>query len=72
MTKDGAVFTRSKAKGEIRYPPCDIRDNELAREHRRFEMYPMGDIEQYPRHIPYNSDKKTFQEKTGRESFECM
>lgn len=30
----------------------------------------MGHIAEYPRHIPYNSEKKTFQEKTGRESFE--
>jgi hypothetical protein len=30
----------------------------------------MGDIAEYARHIPYNSDKKSFQERTGRESFE--
>lgn len=29
-------------------------------------------IVEYPRHIPYNSEKKSFLEKTGRESFEGM
>jgi hypothetical protein len=71
MSKDGAVFTKGKTRGELRYPPCETRDAELARQHQRFEMYPMGEIQLYPRHIPYNSEKKSFQEKTGRESFEC-
>jgi len=70
MTKDGAVFNKGKIRGELRYPPCETRDAELARHHERFEVYPMGEIQQYPRHIPYNSEKKSFQEKTGRESFE--
>ncbi|KAN0087393.1 Transcription regulator HTH, APSES-type DNA-binding domain containing protein [Elaphomyces granulatus] len=32
----------------------------------------MGQISHYPRHIPYNSEKKSFLEKTGRESFEVF
>lgn len=30
----------------------------------------MGKIGEYCRHIPYNSEKKGFLERTGRESFE--
>ncbi|KAI9374693.1 hypothetical protein BJX61DRAFT_263841 [Aspergillus egyptiacus] len=72
MAKDAPVFNRGKAKGEVRYPPCEERDEELARLHREFRIHPFGNIADYPRHIPYNSDKKTFQELTGRESFEVF
>ncbi|KAM5438470.1 hypothetical protein MferCBS31731_005047 [Microsporum ferrugineum] len=37
-----------------------------------FEIHPMGHITEFPRHIPYNSEKKSFLEKTGRESFEVF
>lgn len=70
LTKDAPVFTRGKIRGELRYPPCEERDEELARLHREYQIHPMGRIAEYPRHIPYNSDKKSFQERTGRESFE--
>ncbi|KAL5355065.1 hypothetical protein BJX96DRAFT_170315 [Aspergillus floccosus] len=72
VAKDAAVFTEGKPRGKVRYPPCEERDEELAKRHREFQLYPMGNISEYPRHIPYNSDKKTFQEKTGRESFEVF
>ncbi|KAL1873335.1 hypothetical protein Plec18167_006384 [Paecilomyces lecythidis] len=70
VAKDAPIFTRGKTRGEVRYPPCEEQDEVLAEEHRRFEIHPMGHIAEYPRHIPYNSEKKSFQEKTGRESFE--
>lgn len=70
VAKDAAIFTKAKPRGEVRYPPCEERDEELARKHREFRIHPMGDIVEYARHIPYNSDKKSFQERTGRESFE--
>ncbi|KAG2417953.1 hypothetical protein HFD88_001052 [Aspergillus terreus] len=72
VAKDAAVFIEGKPRGKVRYPPCEERDEELAKRHREFQIYPMGNIADYPRHIPYNSDKKTFQEKTGRESFEVF
>lgn len=31
-----------------------------------------GEIMRYPRTIPYKSDKKSFEEKTGRSKFEGM
>jgi hypothetical protein len=70
MTKDGAVFAKGKIKGEVNFPPFEQFDEETAREVQKFEVYPLGKIQEYCRHIPYNSEKKTFLEKTGRESFE--
>jgi hypothetical protein len=70
MTKDGAVFTKGKIVGDVNYPPFDSLDEEITHEIRKFRVYPLGKIQMYPRHIPYNSEKKTFLEKTGRESFE--
>ena len=70
LTKDGPVFTKGKIRGELRYPPCEERDEDLTRLHREFQIHPLGSIADYPRHIPYNSDKKSFQDRTGRESFE--
>lgn len=70
ISKDAAIFSKGKPTGEVRYQPCEFQDEEIAVEHRRFQIYPMGQIAQYCRHIPYNSEKKSFLEKTGRESFE--
>ena len=70
MSKDSAIFVTGKPKGEIRYRPCEIQTDEIAAQHAQFHVYPIGHITEYCRHIPYNSDKKSFLEKTGRESFE--
>jgi len=70
MTKDGAVFAKGKIKGEVNYPPFENLDEETMREVQKFRVYPLGKIQEYCRHIPYNSEKKSFLEKTGRESFE--
>ena len=72
MTKDGAIFAKGKVKGEINYPPFEDLDQEAMREVQKFHVYPLGKISEYCRHIPYNSEKKSFMEKTGRESFEGM
>ncbi|KAJ5156834.1 hypothetical protein N7492_009637 [Penicillium capsulatum] len=69
MAKDSAVFRKGNTQGEVRYPPCEVRSPELARIHREFKLHPFGSIAEYPRHIPYQSEKKSFQEKTGRDSF---
>lgn len=84
MAKDAPVFNRNPARGEVHYPPFEVSDKcamltkkerqELAENHRRFNIYPNGDedglIRDYVRHIPYNSEKKAFSDKTGREAFE--
>ena len=72
MAKDAPVFRPGKIQGECRYPPHENRDEELERAHEQFMMKPMGSIAKFPRHIPYASDKKSFQEKTGRDSFHGM
>lgn len=70
MTKDGAVFVKGKIKGEVKFPPFERLDEETIREVEKFQVHPLGKIQEYSRHIPYNSEKKSFLEKTGRESFE--
>jgi hypothetical protein len=70
MTKDGAVFAKGKIKGDVNFPPFEDFDAKDLQEIQRYKIYPLGKIEQYCRHIPYNSEKKSFLEKTGRESFE--
>ncbi|PGH13496.1 hypothetical protein AJ79_03626 [Helicocarpus griseus UAMH5409] len=72
ISKDAAVFTRGRIRGELRYPPCEYQNQELEEAHRELQIHPMGHITEYPRHIPYNSEKKSFLEKTGRESFEVF
>ena len=70
ISKDQAVFIRGTIRGECRYPPHEYQDETLAAYHEKFEVFPIGEIAEYPRHIPYNSEKKLFMEKTGRECFE--
>jgi hypothetical protein len=70
MPKDAAVFTKSKPKGAINFQPYEDLDELSLHRVRNFQVYPLGKIREYSRHIPYNSGKKDFFEKTGRESFE--
>ncbi|RDW65709.1 putative APSES transcription factor Xbp1 [Aspergillus mulundensis] len=72
MAKDAPIFQRGKPRGEVRYPPHEDPSGRFARYHRDFRIHPCGNIADYPRHIPYNSDKKSFQDRTGRESFEVF
>ncbi|KAI0391664.1 hypothetical protein F5Y17DRAFT_478479 [Xylariaceae sp. FL0594] len=72
MPKDAAVFTKSKPKGAINFRPYENLDEPSLRLVRKFQVYPLGKMEEYSRHIPYNSGKKDFYEKTGRESFEVF
>ena len=70
LAKDAAIFTRGKVQGFIRYPPCEQYDTGTVNELRTFSVHPLGEIADYRRHIPYNSDKKGFLAKTGRGAFE--
>lgn len=69
MPKDAPLFRPGPTRGEVRYPPFETSDETILQHHREFELHPLGKIAEFPRHIPYQSDKKTFQEKTGRDSF---
>lgn len=70
MGKDAAVFSKGKAKGVVNFQPYENLDETSIREVRRHQVFPFGEIQEYCRHIPYNSGKKDFFQKTGRESFE--
>ena len=70
MPKDVAVFTKGRAKGLVGFPPHERLDEASLRQVRKYHVFPFGKIQEYCRHIPYNSGKKDFFEKTGRESFE--
>ena len=87
LVKDAAIFVRGTAKQPVHHQPFECTENaiclsseqqqELARQHARFQVYPNGRgnagfIADYQRHIPYSSDKKTFFGKTNRDAFEGM
>ncbi|KAI4603126.1 hypothetical protein KJ359_005918 [Pestalotiopsis sp. 9143b] len=72
MPKDAAVFTKAKPKGIINFRPFEQLDESSMREVQKYQVFPLGSIQEYCRHIPYNSGKKDFFEKTGRESFEVF
>jgi hypothetical protein len=70
MPKEAAVFIKAKAKGVINFRPFERLSEMSIRDVRKYQVFPFGKIQEYCRHIPYNSGKKDFFEKTGRESFE--
>jgi hypothetical protein len=73
IPKDAPIFSEgNKIVGFVNYPPYETEGNHsLAVEHDRFQVYPRGEIyKKGIRHIPYNSDKKDFLDKTGRDAFE--
>jgi hypothetical protein len=73
VPKDAPIFSEgNKIVGIVNYPPHEAGDDhDLAAQHQRFQVYPLGEIHRKGvRHIPYNSDKKDFLDKTGRDAFE--
>jgi hypothetical protein len=73
IPKDAPVFSEgNKIVGLVNYPPHEAEgDQNLAIQQKRFQIYPLGEIfRKGVRHIPYNSDKKDFLDKTGRDAFE--
>lgn len=63
-------MTKSKPLGSINFAPFEEIDQTSYREMCRFRVSPFGKIRQSCQRIPYNSSKKDFFEKTGRESIE--
>lgn len=70
MAKDGAIFAKGKTKGPVNYPPFPYQETKIWAEVQQFVVSPLRNLVDYARHIPYNSEKKSFLERTGRESFE--
>lgn len=69
MTKE-LLTVKSKPRGPINYWPYQDVDDVARRAVEKFQVTPFGQIHNCCAHIPYNSGKKDFYEKTGRESFE--
>ncbi|KAK0645656.1 hypothetical protein B0T16DRAFT_457665 [Cercophora newfieldiana] len=72
MARDHQMPGRSRSKGAVNFPPFEDVDEHSVREVRRFQVHSFGSIRGTCRRIPYNSGKKEFTQKTGRESFEVF
>lgn len=70
MSNDPSPVSKYKPRGVIKYYPFENLEDISRREVHRFRVSPFGRIQESCAHIPYNSGKKDFFEKTGRESFE--
>jgi hypothetical protein len=70
MTENLKGHPRSKIKGAVNYPPFEALDDASLQLVRRFQVHPFGSIQETSERIPYNSGKKDFFSKTGREGFE--
>ncbi|WZH41387.1 Apses transcription factor xbp1 [Fusarium acuminatum] len=68
--KDPNNMAKSKLRGHVRFSPFENLNEVALHEIHRFRVTPFGHIQETCLHIPYNSGKKDFFEKTGRESFE--
>ncbi|KAL8869574.1 MAG: hypothetical protein Q9174_004175 [Haloplaca sp. 1 TL-2023] len=69
LCKDEATFVKGKPQVEVKYWPCEDQDEQAAAEHKKYKVYPIGQIVEYCKHVPYRSEKKTFLSRTGREGF---
>ncbi|CAI4212589.1 unnamed protein product [Parascedosporium putredinis] len=71
--RDSGSFTKTaRPRGTIKFHPYEELDELSMREIAKFQVTPFGRIKECCAHIPYNSGKKDFYEKTGRESFEVF
>ena len=70
MAENTKSTPRWKVKGVINFAPFEALDEASLREVRRFQVRPFGSIQDTCERIPYNSGKKDFFSKTGREGFE--
>ena len=71
FSRDDRAPGRSSPRGTVKFFPHEVLDPTTLRELARYRI-DVGSIRESPRHIPYNSEKKDFFDKTGRESFEGM
>jgi hypothetical protein len=83
--KDNGVVPSGPTKNPVNYRPYESNSNtrhydsefrnEMAAQHRAFRICTAGSggrglIGDFPKHVPYASEKKGFFAKTGRDSFE--
>ncbi|KAF1813790.1 hypothetical protein P152DRAFT_394050, partial [Eremomyces bilateralis CBS 781.70] len=73
LPKDAPIFKERKPRGRVNFAPYEAgTGKEMAAQHKKFRIFPVGRIGEYCRPIPYSSDKKSFWSKTGREGFEVF
>ncbi|KAK4125937.1 hypothetical protein N657DRAFT_283758 [Parathielavia appendiculata] len=72
MAENNRTLPRSRTRAAICFPPFENLDEASLREVRRFQVHPFGSIRETRERIPYNSGKKDFFSKTGREGFEAF
>jgi hypothetical protein len=60
----------SRQHGPVHFPPYEDLSGDAYNEIRRFRVRPLGQIRRSYEHIPYNSSKRDFFSKTGREGIE--
>lgn len=70
MNKETDNSSETKINGAVNFPPFEDLDKESLLEVLKYGVHQLGRIARCPRHIPYNSEKKDFLGKTGREGFE--
>jgi hypothetical protein len=71
MRKDAPIIRKAQTKGVVQFPPHEAGDNQtLAAQYKDYQIDPNGDIAEHCHKYPYSSDKKEFQENTGRDGFE--
>ncbi|KAI5463272.1 hypothetical protein BGZ63DRAFT_188190 [Mariannaea sp. PMI_226] len=71
-TRDSKDLEKTRLRGPVTYPPFETLNDRALYQMSRFQILSFGHIGQSVSHIPYNSGKKDFYEKTGRESFEVF
>lgn len=73
LAKDAPIFAKGSPVGHVKYAPYEAFAGSEREVMNRFNVFPdIGTITNFPRHIPYSSDKKGFLQKTGRDAFEGM
>ncbi len=70
--REWATAADPRQRGPVNFPPYEDLSDITYNEVRRFCVRPLGQIRRSYEHIPYNSSKKDFYSKTGREGIEGM
>ncbi|KAF4513566.1 hypothetical protein G6O67_000821 [Ophiocordyceps sinensis] len=72
VARSAASPLRSRTQGPVRFPPFEDVSTQVMQEIATYQISPFGQIQLCSEHIPYNSAKKNFYAKTGRESIEAF
>ncbi|KAM4056783.1 hypothetical protein HRG_003648 [Hirsutella rhossiliensis] len=72
VLRSAASLLKSRTQGPVRFPPFEDVGAHIMQEIVAYQISSFGQIQQCSEHIPYNSTKKNFYEKTGRESIEAF